>query len=146
MHMSHSYHTPPLQFSAYRSQHITFNCASYEESATTGRDICFQVTICHSACLSIQGHRVGRWVQTLLQHQAELTIVPLLPSLQSSDMQARLYLLRFSLPWLPVPALKCFCSILNRLIEQCSRERAACQSQLKTQKQKIKRPMAELQH
>lgn len=43
------------------------------------------------------------------------------------------------LPWLPVPALECFCSILNRLIEQCSRERAACQSQLKTQKQKIKK-------
>lgn len=43
------------------------------------------------------------------------------------------------LPRLPVPALECFCSILNRLIEQCSRERAACQSQLKTQKQKIKK-------
>lgn len=43
------------------------------------------------------------------------------------------------LPQLPVPALECFCSILNRLIEQCSRERAACQSQLKTQKQKIKK-------
>ena len=43
------------------------------------------------------------------------------------------------LPRLPVPALKCFSSILNRLIEQCSGERAACQSRLKTQKQKIKK-------
>lgn len=50
------------------------------------------------------------------------------PLHQLSDMKACLYLLCF----------ECFCSILNRLIEQCSRE-TACQSQLKTQKQKIKK-------
>lgn len=44
----------------------------------------------------------------------------------------------FLLFLLPVLALECFCCILNRLIEQCSRE-TACQSQLKTQKQKIKK-------
>lgn len=54
-----------------------------------------------SICLSIHTRSSGGGVggvQTPLPRHAVPTIAPLLPPLQSSDMQARLYLLRFHYP------------------------------------------------
>ena len=112
-----------------------------------GEPFCFPATICEgdtfcpSACLSIQGHQVRGWGEvsnTVTAPRQADYCASLAPSpvvrYASPPLPAAI-----PLPQLPVPALECFCSILNRLIEQCSRERAACQSQLKTQKQKIKK-------
>lgn len=139
----------------WKSARLAFNCASYEESAQEGGEmadgdrgepLCFRATICWEGALSVHlpvyPHKVIRWrcggsntapVPRRADYCAELAPSPAV-RYASPPLPAAI-----PLPRLPVPALECFCSILNRLIEQCSRERAACQSQLKTQKQKIKK-------
>lgn len=110
-----------------------------------GELLCFYTTICngaHSVHLPFYPYKVIRWgcggsntvtVPRRVDYCASLAPSPVV-RYASPPLPAAI-----PLPRLPIPALECFCSILNRLIEQCSRERAACQSQLKTQKQKIKK-------
>ncbi len=128
---------------------FSFNCASYEESGQkreeTGEPLCFQTTVRNSAIsvhLPVSPYKVIRWgcggsnavtVPRRVDYCASLAPSPVV-RYASPPLPAAI-----PLPQLPIPALQRFCSILNRLIEQCSRERAACQSRLKTQKQKIKK-------
>lgn len=135
---------------------LAFNYASSEESAqergviTDGKwqerePLCFRATIfewTQSVHLPVYPYKVIRWgcvgsntVTVTRRADYCTSLTPFwVVRYASPPLPAAI-----PLPRLPVPALECFCSILNRLIEQCSRERAACQSQLKTQKQKIKK-------
>lgn len=110
------------------------NCFAFEQQYVRGRTL----SICLSIHIRSSGGEVGRGSNTVTMPRRADYCASLAPSpvirYASLPLPAAI-----PLPRLPVPALECFCSILNRLIEQCSRERAACQSQLKTQKQKIKK-------
>lgn len=160
MHTPHTYpsnfaHAAVVQsFSMARWKSAAFSRVSYAESAkgggqrwlmTTEGAVVLSSNICKGALsvhLPVYQSKVIRWgcggsntatVPRKADYFPDLAPSPAV-RYASPPLPAAI-----PLPRLPVPALECFCSILNRLIEQCSRERAACQSQLKTQKQKIKK-------